>query len=1251
MTLLKFTLFGSPTISIDSTPVFARVDKLTALLALLAIEGPTLDRGALIDSLWTRKEPSKARAALRTALWRLRGSPLSPWLEINGEFIHLKTDHSLWVDVAEFQKNLAVFRSHQHDSDHTCPDCFPLLHQAAQLYQGDFMAGYSPRQADGFVIWRAYLADLLHQEYLLILDRLVKGLFQQGQYDPALHFTQRWLAIDPYNEEAHTMSINCYANNGQRGKAIAHYRAYKRLVEQKLDTHPSQEITALYKHILKGSPQSSVSTKALTHPALILIDIPKFSHLWSRHGILMEHAVDRLVKILSAEIINYGGRLIKQAGDRFGVLFDHGQPIMFAIAIQHLVSTTKWSLPDPLPIRMVITTLPDRHSRHLERAPELASCRQLLQAASENQVLLTEQAARNFDFPPASQTQYLGSYLLPDQINPLQVYQLLHPNLSEPHKAGLHNLVHSPVNLPLQATRFIGRETELNQLTELLSRPECRLLTLLGPGGVGKTRLGIQVLSLLQSALPDGIFFIPLAMHQDPATLYKPIADALNLEFNNPGDQGTHLIEYIQEKRMLLFLDNFEHLLEASHFLGDLLEAAPGLRILLTSRQSTKLYLETPFEVKGLPYPQDPGDPYFEEYTAIQLFIQNAQRVFPGFELRQEEKPHILQICTQVEGLPLGIELASAWVRALSCGEIANSIKSNLEFLQTSNLDVPPRHRSLHAAFDYSWKLLSEEDRRTLAKLSIFSNGFSPQAADQLANATPLMLAIYVDKYLLTRQSADRYLMPDTLRAYVLRNIKNSAQDYEHLLNAHCDYYLNYLYEMFYLIAGETGASVLKKLWLDVDNIRHALFRAIDLQNWPLLLQSINPIMLIFEIQGRFREGYEYANAIMHRISVHIETEYPDIYYAFLGWVGSFNFRSGSTIEGLEKMRARVEYARQHGDIMNTLVTLTMLADAHRRLGELPSALQEINQSLGIMESLPTSNDNMFLGVYGHALAILAAIQADLDQIQDAHQTIERCKAVMERSRTRYNRIRLLDAQSRLVTYEMKYTEAIKLRLEALAIAEDFNDRRNIVGIKNNLGASYLHLGDHQTAWNYLTQADQLCDEIGHPQVSAALNTNLGYLTLQYKHDPAAALNHYEKSLSCYREIVNPRGLFNTLRDISRAYLMVGRISKAHACIIEALHLGIELDEPQLVLHLLTIISRLLIQMDRCERAAQLCRLALSHPQTNDDHRQEAQTLLSEIWAQFGIPAIQDSSALEPILPSFHTLLAEISDSLPSPPG
>jgi len=1077
MAHLSLILFGSPIINIDGTPLNNRVDKASALVVLLAIQGPSLARETLIANLWTISDLSKARAALRTAIWRLKESRLSPWLVVGSDFITLDTNRVDWIDINEFQTNLAQSRSHPHPAESVCPQCLPLLRRSVDLYRGDFMAGYAPRGAVGFDEWRLQMDQSLRMEYLSALERLSNGYFQQSQFKEAAEIARRWVAFDPYNESAHTLLLRSYAQDDQRANALSHYRAYKRLVETKLGISPSDEITALYKQVRNGKKLPRVSLEPSQYP---------------------------------------------------------------------------------------------------------------------------------------------------------------------------QGLVRPSVNLPTQSTHFIGREPELSQLANLLAQPEHRLLTLVGPGGVGKTRLAIQFLSQFQPVPPDGICFVPLAAHQDPVTLYKPIAEALLLEFNNPGNQAAQLINFLVPKRMLLLLDNFEQLLDARSFLIDLLDAAPGVRILLTSRQRLAVDMEISFEVQGLPYPQHPQDPDFEHYSAIQLFIRNAQRVFSGFGLRQEDKPYLIQICALVDGLPLGIELASAWVRALSCAELASSIKKNFELLQTSSLDVPPRHRSLHAAFDHSWKLLSEEDRRTLAKLSIFHTGFSPQAAEQVANANPLMLASYVDKSMLTRQSAHRYLMPDTLRVYVLRYLKNNPLDYERLLNAHCDYYLHYLSEMFYLIASETGASVLKKLWLDVDNIRHALFRAIDLQNWPLLLQSINPIMLIFEVQGRFREGYEYANAIMHRISAHIETEYPDIYYAFLGWVGSFNFRAGSTIEGLEKMNARVEYARQHGDIMNTFLTLTMLADAHRRLGELSTALGEINQSLDLMESLPASNDNMFLGIYGHALAILASIQADLGQIQAAHQTIERCQAVLARSKTRYNRIRLLDAQSRLVTYERKYTEAIKLRLEALAIAEDFNDRRNIVGIMNNLGASYIHLGDHQNAWNYLSQANQLCDEIGNRLVSAALNKNLGYLIMNFKHDPAAALPYYEKSLSCYREIVDTRSIFSTLCDISRAYLMVGKISTAHACMIEALHLGIKLEETQLILHPLTVIARMLSQLNCPERAAQLCHLVLSHSKTTEGHRQEAHSLLSELQVNFSPELTADPSAIEPTLPDFPSLLDELNQ-LPLP--
>ncbi len=608
--------------------------------------------------------------------------------------------------------------------------------------------------------------------------------------------------------------------------------------------------------------------------------------------------------------------------------------------------------------------------------------------------------------------------------------------------------------------------------------------------------------------------------------------------------------------------------------------------------------------------------------------------------LRPEDKPHIIQICAYVSGLPLGIELSSAWVRAFSCQEIAKSIQQDLDFLHTSSPDVPTRHRSLRAAFDHSWRLLSEEDRRTISKLSIYRNGFSSHAAERLANANPIMLANYVDKNILTRQSNGRYLMPETLRTYALEILKADPLDYQNCINAHGEYYLNLLIALFTAFAGENGASAIKEFWLDVDNIQDAVNWVIEQHDWSLLEASLNPLLSFYELQGRIREGYDITIAILKRVAELIGMQQPDIYYSLLGWDGAFSFRLGFSQDALEKMKARLAYAQSQNDIVYAANTLMLLADSHRRHGDLIIALEEINQCMEIFTPLATSDNALLLGFYANALTVQGMIQVRLGQLEAAHQTVYLCNAVLERSRTRYVRIRLLDLQARIAAVEHRHQESLDLRMEAVAIAEEFNDRRYIAILMNNLSDSAEHIGDVQSSIAYMDKANQISSEIGDRQLIALTSNNLGLLTLLHQ-NPSDAIPIYERSLTMYRAIHNILGTFLTLRDTSRAYLMARDPISARHLIVEALQLGKELDKPILVLQLLTVIAHLTVQTGQPERAVRLCSLAVAHLNTETFMHGEAKKLLAEI-----APQAPDESPLPsspaPELPTFASLLAEL---------
>lgn len=374
---------------------------------------------------------------------------------------------------------------------------------------------------------------------------------------------------------------------------------------------------------------------------------------------------------------------------------------------------------------------------------------------------------------------------------------------------------------------FFGRETERVEIRRLLLEHGCRLLTLLGPGGIGKTRLCLEVTCSLRTSFPDGAYIVSLQAVASSDFILPAIAEAMQLSAGS-GDITSRLLDHLRDKTALLMLDNFEHLLDGATVVADLLAAAPGLSLLVTSRERLNLREEWVYTLLGLAVPKSETECSLEQYGAVQLFIHSARRVDQRFQLTPANRPAVARICGLVEGMPLGLELASTWVRALPCQAIADELQQNLDILETPAHNVPLRHRTMRAAFEPTWRRLSEAERPVFMQLSIFRGGFTRAAAEHVSGATRHTLSALIDRSLLRLDEHGRYTIHELLRQYGEELLHHSPELHEQALDRHRAYYMRFLAECEQEIVflGQHKHAILQ-LNADMENVRSAWRRAV----------------------------------------------------------------------------------------------------------------------------------------------------------------------------------------------------------------------------------------------------------------------------------------------------------------------------------------------------------------------------------------------------------------------------------------
>ena len=717
-------------------------------------------------------------------------------------------------------------------------------------------------------------------------------------------------------------------------------------------------------------------------------------------------------------------------------------------------------------------------------------------------------------------------------------------------------------NRPAALTSLIGRETELAQIAAHLADPACRLLTLIGPGGVGKTRLALRAATDHRAAFADGAVFVPLTAAYAPQHIVPAIAGALGLTFAGAEDPADQLLRWLGDKRLLLVLDNLEHLLAGVDLLPAILAAAPGVTLLVTSRERLAVQAEWLLTVGGLSLPEDTA--VAAAATAVQLFAERARQARADFALSLEVLPAVVRICRLVDGLPLAIELAAAWSRAFTCDEIVREIERGFDFLVTSLRDVPARHRSLRAVFDSSYEQLSPRMQAIFRALAVFRDGFGREAAGAVAGAAPADLAELADKSLLHRTAAGQYAQHELLRQYGAERLAALPAEAAAARARHGAYYAAFLHECEAALKGARQAEALAAIEAEIDDVRAAWGWAVAQRQDEALGQALDGLGLFYELRGGLQEGEAaMAGAVAALAEAPGRAGDPSaprrrLVGRLLGWQGRFCHYLGRGERAGPALARSAALLRPLAAARELAFTLTSLARHVDSQGQLDEAGRLDVEAVALFRAADDP--------HGVSLALnhLGGVAFDTGDVVAARRCWLESLAVRRQIGDRHGMAHDLSNLGEVARLLGEYDEARRWSEESLAVLHDLGDSWRVVLPLGNLGMLARAAGRYDEARRLHEQCLVILRVIGDRRRTAEALVNLALAEL-HAGALAAAAAALAESLAILRAIGYQRGLAACLTSLGELALRRGLATEARDRCAAGLALAHESGDRQTV--------------------------------------------------------------------------------------
>jgi predicted ATPase/class 3 adenylate cyclase len=855
-------------------------------------------------------------------------------------------------------------------------------------------------------------------------------------------------------------------------------------------------------------------------------------------------------RILRATFEQRGGNEVDTQGDAFFFSFLRAtDAVAAAVEAQRALAEHAWPGDLQVRVRMGLHTGEPQVGATGYVGIDVHRAARIAHAGHGGQVLLSETTAAlvRYELPGGVDLRDLGDHRLKDLLHPEPIYQLVIPDTVADFPP-LNSLDAHPNNLPIQPTPLVGRKEALADARDRMLRPEVRLLTLTGPGGTGKTRLGLQLAAELADEFQDGVYFVPLAPISDPGLVSSTIAKALSVREQGSQPILETLKEYLRDKQLLLLLDNYEHVIDAAPEVAELIEACSRLKLLITSREVLHLRSEYECPVQSLEVPdvsQLPPVELLSQNPAVELFALRAQAVMPDFCVTEENAQAVTEICFHLDGLPLSIELAAARIKVLPPSAMLERLiesdgGSALQLLTRGARDAPERHHSLRAAIDWSYELLDGTEQTLFQALSVFAGGFTlsaaravhygseskPVSSTQRGHDVEVMEGVtsLLDKSLLRHddgvEGEPRFTMLKTIREYAFERLVGSGCE-EEIRERHAEYFLAMAIEAQPMIRGPEQRAWLELLEREHNNLRAALDWFIGQAEGNMAasaaaalsgLRLASALSLFWDTHGYVSEGRRWLRKIL-TIDVSPVVDRVD---ALLGaaWLAA---RQSDIPESRRLYEQGLELARRLEYKPGMAKSLDGLGYLHSFSGD-PAELRESRCS----ESLELWREIGDKGGIASALGPLAELAS-----------------------ARYD-----------------FAQATSLFEESLSLFRELGDTREIAGALWNIGNIAIRLGEYEKSKSRFEESKALYEDLKDVHGVATQLRCLGEVERSLGNKPhARAL--FEEGLAGFRSIGDKGCTSAALAGLARVTLDQGDYSGAIRFILESLSLACEIGLPE----------------------------------------------------------------------------------------